>query len=221
LTGETWRAVAYAVVALFAFLVLLAIYFWGAMLFGGLLEAVGRRATPVPWSVAGAGEVPEHDIDPGLELMAAGVLVYRLGEVKPRPHFRQIPLTNAHAIRPFVVARTGADRPYAFEFVLSDAQDSVRYHAELVSPLKDAPQIVMPHARLRVTLPKRLSGQRWNLQVRSGVTIVTTLRFVFVDGSAESDPGLDWQRTVLPRLLDDAIKQDVLLNTQEVVLEDL
>jgi hypothetical protein len=93
LTDQVWRAVAYAVVALFAFLVAQAVYFWGAMLLGGTLEAVTQRRDPVPWSLdeSLASEVPEHDLDPGLELLGAGILVYRVGEVRPQVCFRQVP----------------------------------------------------------------------------------------------------------------------------------
>ena len=120
-TGAAWRAVAYAMVALFAFLVVLAVYFWGALLLGGLLEMVGRQRTPVPWSI-GDVETAEHDLDPGLELQAAGILVYRLGEVRPRVHFRKVPLAEVRAVRPFVVVRTGSARAHTFEFTLTDCE---------------------------------------------------------------------------------------------------
>jgi hypothetical protein len=235
LTGKTWIAFAFALVALFGLLFALAFYFWGTMIFGGILEAVGRRQTPVPWSMENfsPGDVPEHDLDPGLELLAAGLLVYRLGEVKPRAYFRQVPLTNIRAVRPFVVARTGSARPYQFEFVLSSESDTQRIDDELVHHLTNAPQVVMPLYRLVLSQPRKLADHRWTLQVRAGVTVVTSLRFVFVDdidpASAQqhdrtgddSEPALAWQQQWLPRLLDEAAKQDVMSNPREMVLEDL
>jgi len=238
LTGEMWRALAYATVALFGFLVVQAIFFWGAVVFGSLSETFTRRRSPALWSTAELPglKVPEHDIDPGLELLAAGMLVYRLGEIRPGVYFRKVPLANARSIRPFVVARTGLPRPYRFEFVLSDEGGASRFRDEFAFELRDDPQIVMPNYRLALARPKRLVGQRWRLQVRSGVTTVTSFRFMFsegggppngasgsatetADGGVESVPA--WRQDLLPQLLDKALKRDVLMSTQEIVLEDL
>lgn len=218
-TGKTWRAISYAVLALFVFLVLQALYFWGALLLEGMTGAVARRRSLVPWSVGSEDtwETPEHDLDPGLDLLAAGVLVYRLGEVKPHAYFREVSLANARAVRPFVVARTGAARDYRFQFTLSDENERIRFNQEITFPLDDAPQMIMPSIRLQVNTPRGLNNQRWSLQVRSGVTVVTSFRFVFVNGAPQSD----WQPDMLPQLLDEAIKRDALSGTQEIVLEDL
>ncbi len=220
LTGQTWEAVAYAVVVLFGLLFALAIYFWGSMLFGGVLEVIGRQRTPVSWAVEfGSGAIPEYDLDPGLELLAAGVLAYRYGEVKPHVHFMTVPMQNVRAIRPFVVARTGSERTYHFDFVLTDEQDRGRFDTEIASQLHSQPQLVMPHCRLIVKTPKKLIGQRWNLQVRSGVTVVTSLRFSFVADGIADEPIPAAHQAVLPRLLDSALKQDAMTNTQEIILE--
>lgn len=234
LTGHVWRAVAYGVVALFAFLVLLAAYFWGAMLFGGALDALMHRRTAVPWELGAELDVPEHNIDPGLELIATGMLVYRMGEVRPHAYFRKVPLANARAVRPFMVARTGAERTYKFLFALSDENETSRFSEEFPFRLTDDPQVVMPPVRLLVDRPRRLVGQRWSMQVRSGVTVVTTFRFIFVEGSTMPADGtgstvsidprdtantLEWKQTLLPQLLDEAVKRDVMTNTQERALE--
>ncbi|MCD4687641.1 MAG: hypothetical protein K8S97_17065 [Anaerolineae bacterium] len=234
LTGHVWRAVAYGVVALFAFLVLLAAYFWGSMLFGGALDALMHRRTTVPWEIGTDMDVPEHNIDPGLELIAAGILVYRMGEVRPHAYFRKVPLANVRAVRPFMVARTGAERTYQFLFTLNDENETKRYGDEFAFRLSDMPQVVMPPVRLLLNRPRRLVGQRWSLQVRSGVTVVTTFRFIFVEGSATPTNGmagsvnidprdtantLEWKQTLLPQLLDEAVKRDAMTNTQEIELE--
>jgi hypothetical protein len=237
LTGQMWRALAYAAVALFGLLVVQTIFFWGAGAVGSLTRAFTRRRDLGLWTAGGpvGVRVPEQDIDPGLELLAAGMLVYRLGEVRPGVHFRKVPLWNARAIRPFVVARSGSPRPHRFEFVLSDEGEVRRFRDEFSFDLGDDPQIVMPCYRLALSRPKRLVGQRWRLQVRTGVTTVTSFRFMFAEGgggsngtsgsvtqtasdSAELVPG--WQQERLPQLLDEALKRDVLTNTQEIVLED-
>lgn len=236
ITGHTWRAVAYGLVALFGFLVLLAVYFWGAMLFGGATEALShRQREPVPWTFNDSGPliVPEHDLDPGLELVAAGMLVYRMAEVRPRIHFRKVPLANARAVRPFVVARTGSERPYHFQFTLTDEADVTRFDRGFEFPLGDEPRMVMPPYRLSLSMPRRLIGQRWHLQVRSGVTVVTSFRFLFVEGSEQpvnmsnsrfpeehGESAIGWQRDLLPRLLDDAIKHDAMTTSQEIMLEE-
>jgi len=219
LTGQTWEAIAYAVVVLFGLLFALAIYFWGSMLFGGVLELIGRQRTPVPWAVDGSVNVPEYDFDPGLELLAAGVLAYRYGEVKPHVHFMTVPMQNVRAIRPFVVARTGSERTYHFDFTLTDEQDRGRFNTEIESLLHNSPQLVMPHCRLIVQTPKKLIGQRWNLQVRSGVTVVTSLRFSFAADGTIDEPIPASHQDLLPRLLDGALKQDAMTNTQEIILE--
>jgi hypothetical protein len=238
LTGRMWRALAYAIVALFGFLVVQAIFFWGVVLLGSLLEIVARRRNLVPWSISGAQglDTPEHDIDPGLQLLAAGMLVYHLGEIAPRVHFRKIPLASARSVRPFVVARTGSPRPYRFEFVLSDEGGVTRFRDEFAFDLRDDPQIVLPCCRLALSMPRRLVGQRWSLQVRSGVTTVTSFRFTFVDGGgypngasgspaqetgARGEMVLRWHQELLPGLLDEALKRDTLTSTREIVLEDL
>jgi hypothetical protein len=180
--------------------------------------------------VGSTGNIPEHDIDPGLELVSAGMLVYRYGEVKPRIHFRKVPLTGARAIRPFVVARTGSERQYNFHFMLNDDNEKTRYSDEFSFNVKNEPQLIMPHYRLSLSMPKKLVGQRWNLRVRSGVTTVTSFRFMFIEeGSqtelltqaANAEPILASQEEMLARLLDTAIKQDVLGSTQEIELETI
>jgi len=230
ITGEVWKAIAYATVALFGLLFALAIYFWGAMLFGGTLELLLRRRTPVPWTLGDADgpAVPEHDLDPGLELLAAGILVYRWGEVKPHVFFRQVPVGNMRAIRPFVVARTGLSNAFAFDFDLADAGNTVQMSETFETDLENTPQVVMPRHRLSIREPDALMDRRWHLQVRSGVTVVTSLRFSFVPGqqsnkltsageeAASDQPVPDW----LPRLLDDAIKREAISESQEIVLED-
>ncbi len=237
LTGQLWRAAAYSVVALFAFLFLLAAYFWGSMFFGGALEMFTRRRSPVPWNIAGGAlDVPEHDIDPGLELLAAGMLVYRVGEVKPQPYFRKVPLANARAVRPFMVARTGVARDHQFALMLSDEVDETRFQDVFTFALQDAPQVVMPPYRMVIEHPRALVGQRWTLKVRSGVTVVTSFRFMFVDGSlqaadiaANSGPGMRQQGDAAPdedrdhhelsALIDEAVKRDALTAPREIVLE--
>lgn len=242
LTGQVWRAVAYGVIALFGFLIALAVYFWGAMLFGSTLEMLARqRQGTVSWSMIGENLVtPKHDIDPGLELLSAGILVYRLGEVKPQPYFRKVPLGDARAVRPFMIARTGAERNYRFSFLLNDEVETTRFDNEFVFALKDEPQVVMPPCRLVVDRPRALIGQRWTLRVQSGLTVVTSFRFIFVEGSAQpgiekmgiarngsgngsrlaADGGLaEWQECMLPELLDEAVKRDAMSSTQDIVLE--
>lgn len=236
LTGQVWRAVAYSVVALFAFLFLLAGYFWGAMFFGGTLEMFVRRRSPVPWDITGGAlDVPEHDIDPGLELLAAGMLVYRVGEVKPQPYFRKVPLANVRAVRPFMVARTGVARDHQFVLTLSDEVDARRFQDVFIFSLEDAPQVVMPPYSLVIEHPRALVGQRWTLQVRSGVTVVTSFRFLFVDGTiqaadiaARSGAGAqpydgaadeDGDHGALSALIDEAVKRDALTAPREIVLE--
>ncbi len=230
LTGRPWRAAAYALVVLFAFLVVESAYFWGAMILGGTIEALLRRRSG-RWGLGGESllDVPEHDIDPGLELMAAGVLVYKLGEIKPRVYFRKVSLANVRAIRPFVIARTGDARPCHFHFALVDEEGRVRYDEEFEFLLTDAPRLVMPRCRLVLAAPHSVVGQRWSLQVYSGVTVVTSFRFMFAEGAggdaldaavAAGDSPLSWQQELLPRLLDEAIKHDVMTETREIVLEE-
>ncbi|NLX10982.1 MAG: hypothetical protein GXY36_15135 [Chloroflexi bacterium] len=227
-TGSPWRAIAYAVVALGALLVALASYFWGALVLGSSLEALFRRSrTPVPWSFEQEGDDTEHDIDPGLELMAAGILVYRVGETRPEICFREIPLAGVRAIRPFIVARTGMPRDYPFDFALLDEHERRRFDAAFDHGLRNAPVLVAPARRLALRAPGRLLGRRWNLLVRSGVTVVTAVSFRFVDedGSGEYTSldretalRLSWQ--MLPHLLDEALQQDAVSPVPEVVLED-
>jgi hypothetical protein len=230
LSTSTWTAIAYTMVALLALLIFLSVYFWGTIIFGGLIDLLQRRSSSSPWSVGSTGNIPEHDIDPGLELVSAGMLVYRYGEVKPRIHFRKVPLTGARAIRPFVVARTGSERQYNFHFMLNDDNEKTRYSDEFSFNVKNEPQLIMPHYRLSLSMPKKLVGQRWNLRVRSGVTTVTSFRFMFIEeGSqtelltqaANAEPILASQEEMLARLLDTAIKQDVLGSTQEIELETI
>jgi hypothetical protein len=174
-------------------------------------------------------ELPEHDIDPGLELAAAGMLVYRFGEIKPQVYFRNVPLVNVRAIRPFVVVRTGVERPYEFEFSLTDEQDIVHFRHEFTANLHSDPRLVMPPYRLLIGSVKNLLGQRWHLRVRSGVTVVTSFRFLFVDQPETGSDGRmnggdelapSWQHDLLSKLLDEALKRDVMSNTQEIELED-
>lgn len=229
LTGQTWRAISYGVVALFAFLILLAAYFWGALVFGGLFEMLSQRRTPVPWELGDgqAADVPEHDIDPGLELLAAGMLVYRRDEAKPRAYFRAVPLADTRALRPFIVARTGADREHTFTFALSDERDIVQFSEAITFPVRDHPQAVMPPPyQLATDDPRMLAGRRWTLRVQSGVTVVTTFRFQFVGDGASGDP-VDAMREqvtaqypgALPQLLDDAVTRDAMTETRDVVVE--
>ena len=239
LTGHLWRAVAYGTVVLFAAVVALAAYFLGAIFLGGLLESLLARRTHSAWSVP-AEQFPVasgQDIDPGLELLAAGMLVYRIAEVKPRAFFRKVPLNNARAVRPFVVARTGEPRKYTFTFVLSDENDVVRFEERFSAAVQDQPQLVMPPYRLLIDMPRKLLGQRWLFQVRSGVTVITSLRFMFVDGRAKTgslastlatsgaliddsdEEALRWHREVLPLLLDETVKRDAMVQTQEIPLE--
>jgi hypothetical protein len=230
-TGKAWWAVGYAIIALGAFLILMAVYFWGAVVLGGLLVALGQRSRAPSWTMPQdkITEIPEHDIDPGLELAAAGMLVYRFGEVKPQVYFRNVPLANARAIRPFVVARTGVERPYEFEFSLTDENDNIHFEHEFLLTLHADPRLVMPPYRLLLGSSNKFLGQRWNLRVRSGVTVVTSFRFLFVDQPEPSPDGQgtgidelppSWQYDLLSRLLDEAIKRDVMSNTQEIELED-
>ena len=222
-TGATWRAIAYAMVALFGFLVILAAYFWTTMLFGSLAFVLNRRHTSVPWKIDGELAAQEYDIDPGLELVAAGMLVYQLGEIKPSMHFRQVPLANARAIRPFIVARTGAAKPYDFTFELSDNSDHIHFAEAFYSDLEPQPQIVTPCVRLLIndTL-KTLDGQRWTLQVRSGLTVITSFRFTFTGGNgthtAAGDHLPDDQQRYMSRLLDRALQQDVVFSPRNVIL---
>ncbi len=239
MTGHLWRAVAYATVVLFAAIVLLAVYFWGAIFLGGMLESLVTRRTHSAWSVPAEHFpiAPGQDIDPGLELLAAGMLVYRVAEVKPRAFFRKVPLNNARAIRPFVVARTGESRKYTFTFALNDENDVVRFEERFTASVNDQPQMIMPPYRLLIEAPRKLVGQRWLFQVRSGVTVITSLRFMFVDGRAKTgslastlatsdvliddadEEALRWHREVLPFLLDETVKRDAMVQTQEIPLE--
>ena len=80
-------------------------------------------------------------------------------------------------------------------------------------------------------VPRKVVGQRWTLQVRSGVTVVTSFRFMFIDSAERSDvlgsavnpadQTLGRVQEVLPGLLDEALKRDAMISTQEIVLEDL
>ena len=239
LTGHLWRAVAYGTVVLFTAVIALAAYFWGAIFLGGLLEALLARRPRSGWTVPAENfpVAPGQDIDPGLELLAAGMLVYRIAEVKPRAFFRKVPLNNARAVRPFVVARTGAPRKYTFTFVLSDENDVVRFDERFTASVQDQPQLIMPPYRLLIEMPRKLLGQRWLFQVRSGVTVITSLRFMFVDGRAKTgslastlatsgaliddsdEEALRWHREVLPLLLDETVKRDAMVQTQEIPLE--
>ncbi|GEM_PF-2393100 len=239
LTGHLWRAIAYGTVVLFAAVIALAVYFWGAIFLGGLLESLLARKTRSAWSVPAEQFpiAPGQDIDPGLELLAAGMLVYRIAEVRPRAFFRKVPLNNARAVRPFMVARTGAPRKYEFTFVLSDENDVVRFQERFSASVQDQPQLIMPPYRLLLEIPRKLLGQRWLFQVRSGVTVVTSLRFMFVDGRAKTgslastlaasgaliddgdEEALHWHREVLPLLVDETVKRDAMVQTQEIPLE--
>ncbi len=234
-TGQTWRIVAYAMIALFAGLTLLALYFWGAMILSSVMDLFSTLRRGTPWSTGVPGELGmvEHDIDPGLELIAAGMLVYRVGEVKPHLHFRKIPLANARSIRPFIVARTGAERPYHFQFTLYDEADVPHFQQDFAFTLKDMPQMVTPPQRIMFNKPRKVVGQRWSLQVRAGVTVITSLRFMFVEGG-RLEPMLepsnaltdDIQEPVrhqdlLAQVLDQALKMDAMTSTQEIILEDV
>ncbi len=240
INGRTWRAIAYATVALFGFLFVEAVYFWGTMVLGGLVGLVSHGRTPVPWVLGegDTGDIPEHDLDPGLEILAAGILVYRLGGVRPLVCFREVSLKDAHAIRPFVVARTGVPRPHSFVFTLSDDLARERFSDDFTFDVHDRPRLVMPGCRLQIANPHRFAGQRWGLRVRSGKTVITVFNFSFVAGArvgeSEESPGVGERRDRgsealvsgsrgewFDRVLDEALKQDVLRRTREVVLEEL
>lgn len=215
-----WRAVAYITAGLFGALFALAFYFWGAMLFGGTWQFL-RRRTPVPWALDDdASAVPMHDIDPGLELMAAGMLVYRAGEARPRAYFRQVPVADARAVRPFVVARTGVARRCEFAIALYDEHDRARHQDSFTTELGDRAALVVPPYRLAVDDPARLVGRRWSLQVRSGVTVVAACGFRFVNGTTQPESVLDWQAHMLPRLVDEVIARDTLAQAGDVALKE-
>lgn len=215
-----WRAVAYVTAGMFGMLFALAFYFWSTMLFGGTLRFLRRRA-PVPWALGDdTGDVPEHDIDPGLELMAAGMLVYRSDEAKPQAYFRQVPIAEARAVRPFVVARTGAERRCEFAMTLHDERDEIRHDGVFSMVVRDRAAMIVPPYRLAVPDPARLAGRQWSLRVRSGVTVLAAIGFRFVNGDADPEPALDWQVHVLPRLLDDMIGQDAIAQAAEITLEE-
>lgn len=235
LSGRPWHILAYAVVSVVAVMVLMSTYFWGSMIFGGVLELFSSRRRIQLWSTGDLRTV-EHDIDPGLELIAAGMLVYRVGEVKPSIHFRKVPLTNARSIRPFIVARTGAERPHHFQFMLYDEADIPHFQQEFAFTLKDEPQMVTPPQRIMFNKPKKVIGQRWTLQVRSGVTMITSLRFMFIETSGQTrtvagspgaaapdqlEPIPERQQELLMKLLDQTLKMDVMTSTQEIILEDV
>lgn len=217
---QPWFAMAYVILTFSVFLLAISVHFWGTLVFGGLLEAVRRKATPVPWTIDPTTDIPEHDLDPGLELLAAGVLVYRFGEVKPQLHFRQVPLASLRAIRPFIVARTGSERTYTFDFSMTGETHGQLFARSFDWYVADRPQIVLPDVRLSVNGARTLARQRWNLQVRSGVTVVTRFWFEFVDEhSDEIIPAA--HDDLLARLLDEVVRRDVESNVQEVVLEGL
>ena len=216
----TWRAVAYITAGLFGLLFALAFYFWGLMLFGGTLRFLGRR-TPVPWVLDDdAGAVPAHDLDSGLELMAAGVLVYRRGEARPRAFFRQVPLADAEAVRPFVVARTGVERRCEFAMALYDEHDRPRHQASFTIVLGDRAALVVPPYRLAVPDPARLVGRRWSIQVRSGVTVVAACGLNFVNGEAPPETVLDWQARLLPRLVEEALEREARTHAGAIALKE-
>lgn len=238
LTDRTWRIVAYGVATLFGVLVLLAVYFWGSILLGGALEFINYRRTSGHWGFRARSdaESPEHDLDPGLELISAGILVYVLGEVKPRLHFRKVPLANVRSIRPFIVARTGDERAYQFQFALLDDTDKPAFRQDITTAVRREPQMITPPQRLMFNKPRKVIGQRWSLQVRSGMTVITSLRFMFVEGGGLSsslpgsssgldpdavDPVSSQQQEMLNRLLDQVIKHDAMTNTLEIVLEEV
>jgi hypothetical protein len=215
-----WRAVAYITAGLFGMLFALAFYFWGTMLFGGVLQAL-RRRTPVPWVLDDAADaVPAHDIDPGLEVMAAGMLVYRSGEANPHVCFRQVPVVDIEALRPFVAVRTGVPRRCAFAIALHDEHDQIRHEDSFMVGLSDRAALVAPPYRLALADPARLAGQHWSLQVKSGVTVVAAWRFHFVNGSSQPESALDWEAHWLPRLVDEAIEQDSQPQTGDIALEE-
>ena len=237
ITGRTWRAIAYATVALFAFLFLEAIYFWGTMVLGGVVSLVQRRRTPVPWALEanGLSETPAYALDPGLEVLAAGMLVYRWDVARPQAYFREISLASARALRPFIVARTGLPRSIPFAFSLAGETAQARFREEFMFDVGHAARLIMPPYRLQLEMPQRLVGRRWQLQVRSGVTVVTALRFVFINGQ-ESQPERTLPDDVMPgewtnwpdgddraafaQWLNEALNDGELQSTRDVVLED-
>lgn len=227
LAGRPWRAAAYAVAVLFALLFLQAFYFWGAMLLGAIASTLRRHRSPVPWSLGENGEVPEHDIDPGLELLAAGVLVYRGDSDRPELCFRDVPVSDLRAVRPFVVARTGYDRPCSFEFALYDDGNALQLTSSAESHLTPAANMVVPGHRLVTRDPGRLAGQRWQLQIRSGVTILTSLRIAYrndgfpeLPGRLDPDPAGEARQARLNRLLDAVLELDAKRDVPDIALEE-
>lgn len=185
-TGHTWRAIAYAMATLFGLLVALAVYFWSTLLFSGFFAVFTRRQTAAPWQFDTETEIPEYDLDPGLELVAAGILVYREARPFPDVHFRHVPLAGTHAIRPFLVARTSADRRYPFVFHITDAHAQTRLESTLETELGPQPAMIVPPVQVRLN-GALLDGQTWRIQVLSGPTVITTIGFTFSNGT--SRPG--------------------------------
>lgn len=176
-TGELWRMLAWGSVALLAFLLTLAAYFWGTLLFGAVWGFL-RRSRGATWSLGGV-ESAEHDIDPGMELLAAGVLAHYHGHTQPQVCFQNVPVQGLRVIRPFVVARTGWPREHVIEFTLTDDRERQCYRDRAWHELADSPRLVLPSAPVRFPAGDQAVGRRWSWHVRAGVTVVSAFRFVF------------------------------------------
>ncbi len=182
-TGEMWVAAGWGMATGLVFLFGLAVYFWGTLLFGGTLSAI-RRSRPVPWSF-GDIDAPEYDIDPGVEVLSAGVLAYFEGTPHFRPYFRQVPARGLLAIRPFLVARTGLACSRTFEFELIEMRGNVLFRQRIEHSLDGAPRlVVLPHP---LALPTASAGadKSWGWRVRSGVTVLATFHFSLSDAAPQ------------------------------------
>lgn len=179
-TGEVWIAAGWGMALIMAFLVGLAIYFWGVLMFGGTLSAFNSEQRPVPWSF-GDIETAEYNIDPGLELMSAGVLAYYTDRAGFRTCFRTVPARGLRAIRPFVMARTGLTSSCTFAFELVDAHDHVHFSQDVELWLDEEPELVMTSEPVVLPVLSGERGKAWSWRVRSGVTILTTFSIYLSD----------------------------------------
>ncbi|HML22813.1 MAG TPA: hypothetical protein PKD09_14275 [Aggregatilinea sp.] len=179
-TGEVWIAAGWGMALMLVFLVGLAIYFWGVLMFGGTLSALKSDRSPIPWSF-GDIETAEYNIDPGLELMSAGVLAYYTGKTRFETCFRTVPARGLRAIRPFVMARTGLPELRTFEFELVDTHDQIRFRQQVDCYLEDGPELVMTPDLAALPVASDERGEIWSWRVRSGVTILTTFSIYLSD----------------------------------------
>ncbi|WP_119072474.1 hypothetical protein [Aggregatilinea lenta] len=177
LSGDVWVAAGWGMAAMLIFLVVLAVYFWGSLVFGGTLSAFGS-SRPVPWTF-GAVEDATHDIDPGIEILSAGVLAYYDDVAEAVPCFRTVPARGLRAVRPFLVARSGMDEMRDFEFELVDAHDRARFRRRIEQALSSTPGLVI------LPLPLALASARpelvWGWRVRSGITVLATFHIDLTD----------------------------------------